>query len=228
MENSLRYSLARTKEEIKKATDLVYQEYLRSGYVSQDDSQGVVKMGEYLGLPGAATFVLWYKDEVIGTVSIIEDSKKGIPMDDLYKEELRPFRDRSMRVAEVSQFAVKHNVSIEYSSPEKKRSTAFLSIPLLKLVIHYALSRHLDALCIAVNPKHAALYRSLGFEQFGEEKNYPSVNGAPAVAKILDLKKIIENQDQLKEHLIWNEILSNPPSPDVFDREGNACLIQEP
>ncbi len=224
MKNTLRYSIVRSKEELEGSRRLVLEEYIRSGYVSGQDIASGLKMGDYLGLPDTTTFILQYQDCVIGTVSLVEDGEKGVPMDDLYTKEINILRHRGSKIAEVSQFAIRKDAHIEYSSPDKKRPASYLSVPLLKLTVHYALRQGVDTFCIAVNPKHVMFYKFLGFEQFGEEKSYVSVNGAPAVALVLDLEKITCRDSKLREHLVWSEIFSDNPESGVFDKGGTACL----
>ena len=47
---------------------------------------------------------------------------------------------------------------------------------------------NLDNICIAINPKHETVYDFLLFKNLGELKTYNHANGAPAIAKYLDLK----------------------------------------
>lgn len=224
MKNLLRYSIVRTKEELEGSRRLVLEEYIRSGYVSVQDIVSGLKMGEYLGLPNTTTFILRYQNGIIGTVSLVEDSEKGVPMDDLYTKEIDILRNRGLKIAEVSQFAMRKDTHVEYLSLDKKRPASYLSVPLLKLMVHYALRQGVDAFCIAVNPKHVMFYKFLGFEQFGEEKSYVSVNEAPAVALVLDLERVTCRDSKLREHLVWSEIFSDNLEPGVFDKGGTACL----
>jgi hypothetical protein len=216
--------MARTKEELEGSRQLIFEEYTRSGYISDQGAAIALKTGKYLGLPGTATFILRYRDDIIGTMTIVRDGKNGVPMDDLYAEEINVIRKSGLKIAEVTQFAMRKGVQVGYLSQNKRLSAPYLSIPLLKLAFHYALLKEVDTFCIAVNPKHAMFYKSLYFEQFGEEKVYMSVNGAPAVALTLDIKRVTCCDSKLKDHFVWGEIFSSNLDNDIFDEGGNSCL----
>ena len=60
-------------------------------------------------------------------------------------------------------------------------------MPLFRVVFWHALKNGINDICIMVNPKHAAFYKSIMiFEEIGEEKFYPGVN-APAIALRMNL-----------------------------------------
>src|SRR5262249_14244838 len=119
---------------------------------------------------------------VVGTMTLIEDSPLGLPMDELYRDDLARFRDQGRRLTEVSALAIDG----EYSD-----SGVAILARLIRLMILYAveIGGH-DDLCIAVNPRHVRFYRRLypHFQQLGDIKAYRKVNGAPAVALRIDLR----------------------------------------
>ena len=54
-----------------------------------------------------------------------------------------------------------------------------------------------DYMCIAINPKHNLTYEFLLFKNFGGLKNYDGVEGAPAIAKYLDVNSAEEECKEL-------------------------------
>jgi hypothetical protein len=127
-------------------------------------------------------FVARAASGVVGTLSLLGDSARGLPADALYGSELAALRGGGRRLAEVSALAV---------APGWRGTPLPLMRPLVQLVGIYARDvGHVDELCIAVHPRHAAFYeRRLGFVRFGAEKPYGAVNGAPAVGLRLDLRR---------------------------------------
>src|SRR6476620_9563536 len=104
-------------------------------------------------------------------MTLIADSPLGLPMDEIYTDELRRLRDRRGYLAEVSALAM---------DPEYQSSGVPLLLRLIRMLV--------SDLCITVNPHHAAFYRkAFHFQDIGGLKQYGKVNGAPAVALRLDL-----------------------------------------
>jgi GNAT superfamily N-acetyltransferase len=111
-------------------------------------------------------------------MTLITDSPLGLPMDEIYRDELRRFRDGRGHVAEVSALAM---------DPEYQSSGVPILLRLIRMLVIYA-AQTVSDLCIAVNPHHAAFYRkAFHFQDIGGLKQYGKVNGAPAIALRLDL-----------------------------------------
>jgi hypothetical protein len=120
---------------------------------------------------------------VVGTVTLIEDSGIGLPLDEVYREEADRFRADGLRLGEASALA---------SDPTSQGAGLVLVLRLMQALVIYAADvAGLDVLCVAVNPRHVEFYRRvLTFEVFGELRSYARVNGAPAVALSLDLDRV--------------------------------------
>ncbi|RIK74245.1 MAG: hypothetical protein DCC67_16880, partial [Planctomycetota bacterium] len=72
----------------------------------------------------------------------------------------------------------------------------------------------IDQVLIAVHPRHARLYCStMGFAQFGADRDYPAVNGRPAVALCLDLPGTKRSQ-----RAAWEKFLGAPLGEEVVKR----------
>lgn len=161
----------------------------------------------------AKTFTALINNTLFATISVVPDSPSGLPMDDLYKEDLQFLRDNNKKIAEVTQFAVDHELlaqaDVEYTPNKRFTST----LPLLSLVFHYALHFELDYLCIAISPKHDPFYKSLGFQDVGVPKYYPVVNTL-SVARVLDLKALSSAGDEMPT--ILNKIMNEPVDYSIF------------
>lgn len=181
------YNVAETDDDIETILRLIKRVYTKSGYVSDDSKES--KFRPYILSSGTGIFKGSYNETTFATISIIKDSSIGLPMDDLYQEELSIFRKEGKKIAEVSQFAVDTDLLKMLDTGFSLTKQLSVSHNLFSLVLNHATENDLDYLCIAINPKHDFFYKTLGFEEIGGLKYYASVNNAPALARALNLKK---------------------------------------
>jgi hypothetical protein len=141
-----------------------------------------LRLSLHHALPSTKVFVATVRGRVAGTVSVIEDSRIGLPIDELYRHELSVLRRQGRRISEVSALAI--------DEQHKTAGVPILTRLILLLVVHAKEIRKQDDICIAVNPRHVRFYRRLfpGAAEFGQLKSYGKVNGAPAVLLRLDLR----------------------------------------
>jgi len=193
-------------EELRKAYRLVYETYLRSGYVRSNPM--CVRFSYFNALPDAVTFVGLLRGEVVSTVSVIPDSPLMLPMDDIYHDELQGLRDRGRVVAEVTMLA-------DRRAAFKRTLSAVLR--LMKLVFDYAQSAlKANDLCITINPHHLVFYeRHLLFRQIGSLRSYPSVEDNPAVAERLNLDSVREDVEGREDLL--SQFFADATPDSVFE-----------
>jgi hypothetical protein len=172
------FRAARSASELVTCYRLVHQQYLEQGYAT--DSDVPLRATIFNVLPRTTTFVGATENELICTATVVPDTHLGLPMDDLYHDEIQGLRSRGRRLCEVTMLASKAGSGTMTGRPAIQS--------LFKVIFDYA-SRVLcsDFLCITINPRHAAMYDALYFKDLGGLRTYRSVNGAPAVAKCLDL-----------------------------------------
>lgn len=213
------FYLANSNDKLQEAFDLVSVEYKKDGYINADAKP---EMPGYNFLPTSATFIAKLGNEIIGTVTIVGDGEKGLPMEEIYKAEIEKLRLSGKKIAEISQLALKREAFESLKINPRKFQIAIL-IPLFRLVYSFAKARGIDKLCISINPKHDIFYKSLGFEEIGELKYYPSVNNAPALARMLDISQAAEAL--AKKSFIFDEILKNPLLKEDFQRAKSGEII---
>jgi len=174
-------ALALTREDLDAASRLVHGCYLRRGYVKPSaDGRHV---NAYLAMPSTAVFVARAGGAVVATVSLITDSALRLPCDALWGADLAAFRATGRRLAEVSALAV----SEEWRGP----GLAMMRSLVRAIGVYGRDIARLDALCIAVHPRHAPFYEGLlRFRRFGALTACDAVNGAPAVGLRLDLRAL--------------------------------------
>lgn len=194
------YRVARTRDELEKSYALVYNAYLQKGYVNENLAR--LRMSIFNVLPETTTFVAMVGDEVIGTATVVPDSPLGLPMDDLYSEELNVFRAQGSRLCEISMLAIGSGFFKEDVSVMLNAKKMFIVFFLFKHLYDYIKScLELDRICIAINPKHSLTYEYLNFESIGQVKQYDKVNGAPAMAKFADLHTVEDKAQAQKSNM---------------------------
>ena len=184
----LRCREALTDREKAAAEEIVCREYVRSGYlVPGGNGDTRLPSSAYLDTPQARTCILEWNTRIIGTVSVVVDSSRGVPMDALYKQELDLWRAREKLLAEVVQLAIDESIFDQFGVLQRSFQRLRFLAPLFQTALDYAESAHIALLCITVNPKHDGLYARIGFQTVGEPKPYGALNEAPTVGKVLEL-----------------------------------------
>ncbi|MFC2176272.1 long-chain N-acyl amino acid synthase [Bacteroidota bacterium] len=194
----IEYRIATCREEREAAFRLVYRSYLEAGLGQPNRYQ--MRVTPYHLLQSTEVFVAVLRGETIFTVSLISDGQLGLPMENVYDQEVRQRREQGLRVGEVSCLA-------DRRSKYRKCFPVFLR--LCRLTAQYAWHQGLDQLLVAVHPRHARFYqRFMDFQRIGPERSYPSVQNRPAIALSLDLVRL--RQEAGKGY----ETLFNPAIPD--------------
>ncbi len=200
--------IAETKNELEAAYKLLHDVYVEKGYMKPHPSE--MRISIYNALPHAITFLARdsevpfpdgkkaipskrIKHKTIGTITLVIDSALGLPMEDIYYEEIQSLRRKYLKLAEVSSLAI---------SPEYRYEKMFMYLN--QFLVGFALFAGVTNLVIAVNPKHADFYKKvLFFEVIGPERSYSKVQGAPAVAMHLNLKTA---ENQIKNGYKFDEL----------------------
>lgn len=175
--------IAQCDREVIQALELVYRAYLRSGFIGPNPFR--LRVTPYHLLATSQVLVSFLDGQAITTTTLIGDGELGLPMEDLYGDEVGAKRQAGLRLAEVSCLADRRR--------DFERSFATL-VQLMSLTAQAAAHQGIDQLLIAVHPRHGAFYqRFFGFELIGGLKSYEAVNNKPAVALALDLNHIAEH-----------------------------------
>jgi hypothetical protein len=178
---ALEYSLACDTASLDAAFRLTHDQYVGRGYMAPHASGR--RLSLYHALPTTKVFVARVAGHVVGTISLVEDSPLGLPMEELYADEVNRLREQRRRVSEVSALAM---------DPGSITHGTIAVLGLIRMAELYAAEvARLDDVCISVNPRHVGFYRKfLGFELIGPRRSYHRVNGAPAEALRLDLGEV--------------------------------------
>ncbi len=174
--------LAGSKEELVAALGLLHDVYVSESYM--EPTQSRLRISAYNALPSTSTAIALHEGKVIGTVSIIQDSPLGLPIDKVIP--VNHLRASGHRLAEISGLAV---------HPDFRGFHGEVLYRLVKFIITYCQRFHGDdILVISVNPKHGSLYRDiLLFDPINDVPvEYEFVKGAPALGKYLRLERFDE------------------------------------
>jgi len=161
-----------------------------------------VRFSIYNALPQTTTFVAVSDKTVVATATLVPDSSLGLPMDEIYHPELEAFRMNNKKLCEISMLASDTDLFRGGVSMMLNAKKLFFVFYLFKIILDYARDYlKLDYICITINPKHKLTYDFLLFKDMGILKSYDHANGAPAIAKYLDLVSAEEKCKKINEGL---------------------------
>jgi hypothetical protein len=176
----LEISLAKTLPELLGSFKILYQAYARAGLVNENPHE--VRLTPFHLLPSTEVIIAKLAETVTSTLTLVADSDDGLPMEDMYGDELDRIRQSGLRVAEIGCLA-----------DRRQSPVRFIKVfgELARLAVQVAAHRSIGGLVVATHPRHAGFYsRSFGFQQFGDIRGCPYVKGNPAVGMLLDFGRI--------------------------------------
>lgn len=163
---NIEYKIAISTEELEQAFELVTQQYISAGLHSDNDG---LRLTKFHLLPNSKVFIAIQKQadssqKVVGTITMIEDSSMGLPMDEIYPDRLQRLRMSNLKLAEVIGLAV---------SPEQSAIYNNIVMYLYKICLQFSRFVQVTDLLCTVKTKHAAFYESLLlFKRIGELVRY--------------------------------------------------------
>lgn len=188
------YTMASSREDVERAAALVYQEYLRHGYILPQYYRSGLRLTLHNALPGTTTFVARHQHAIVASVTLIPDSPLGLPMDTAYQADVDRLRQAGRRICEIGQLAVNAELfGSKLFSLYNFRKLDFL-FTLFKFAFQYALFiGRFDDMCIVTDPR-AIVFKFLPFEPIGEVKYYGfdrvAIKRKAAIPKRIDLTTI--------------------------------------
>lgn len=199
--------------ELQTAGQLTYREYLKRGYITPMPSQ--CTLSPYHALPTTATFIAVYHGTfLIGTITLVQDSPLGLPMDEVYKPELDALRAQGHRLAEASLLALNTDIFGHGVFTMFNAKKLLLTLRLFKIMFDYLRSStDVDELVACFNPKHEILYDFLQLKPLGGLRSYAGANGNPAIARHLNVP---ETEQRAKAHVAYRLFFGATPSPEPF------------
>ena len=164
--------LARNNGEVAEANQLVCNNYIQEGYWDSDEP---FYKNHHMHSELRIVFVAEANGRIVGTGSLVKDSRDGLPVDKSYGDVIRKFRQQGERIAEVSALAIDKNYG------EQRNLIIFLFKYIYQYAFYYA---HIDRFLIAIIARHAPFYRSVyRFEEIPNKAKYEYVK--PEFAPVL-------------------------------------------
>lgn len=140
---------AETQDEIEEALKIIHESYSHLGYIDPRPEQ--VHFNSFLCLPTTTILILKYKEEVIGTMSIVQDSPFGLPSEATWN--LDHLKASKKRIAEVSALTIKKG---------HKNSKGHLLLTLCKLMYEFNLKTlKLDGVVMAATLEVEPFYSDI-------------------------------------------------------------------
>jgi hypothetical protein len=179
IERSLEYRVASTLGERAGAFQLVYQSYLRTGLGTPNLYR--MRVTPHQLCDSSQIFVGLHDGQVVSTVTLVADGPMGLPMEDMFSQEVEDFRAEGRRVAEVSCLADRRQDSRRFLESFSQ---------LTRLMAQFARYQGIHNLLISVHPRHARFYsRYFGFRPISDRvANCPHVQDHPAIGLNLDFE----------------------------------------
>lgn len=200
LDSEITFKIADCEAELEASFALVYQEYLKLGYVSANTLK--LRATVHHALSTTSTLVAIYQGSVVGTLTLVRDNKLGLPLENNFS--LAAIRTASKRMAEITSMVIHTDF--------RRKKGGIVLFGLLKLMYLYATKCFgTSDLVIAIHPKDIDFYSALMFFNQIPSTEVKDYYGAPAVAMSLDLKqatkKFLIYADKKKEKNLHNFFL---------------------
>ncbi len=158
--------LAGTLADFDAAFTLLHDQYVGRGYMPRGPSGRRLSLHNIL--PSTKVIVAKAAARVVGTLTVVEDSRLGLPMDEAFGMEIGRLRQRRRRVVEAGSLAL---------DPSSRAESPTVLIRLFRMATLYAaMIVRADDLCFVVHPRHRAFYQTLfPFQQFPKNRVYQRI-----------------------------------------------------
>tara|TARA_R110002049_G_scaffold285698_3_gene466865 strand:+ start:8580 stop:9395 length:816 start_codon:yes stop_codon:yes gene_type:complete len=171
--DSLTYKVAETRSERQKAFHLVYDVYRQAGLMSENASK--MRVTKHHLLETTDVLIARKESDVLFTISSIRDGAYGLPLEQIFPDEVDAMRGEGLNLAEVSCVASKVPTS-------SKKLRFEILVKMMSIMAQQAQRNRVDRLLLAVHPRHAKVYQRLfGCKILSGEKSYAAVEDNPAV-----------------------------------------------
>ena len=205
--NQIQFRIAQTKAELLTATNLVFHQYLESGYVFRQTSS--LHFGLQDIYRDKKTIIASFDNTIFATATIIPDSFVGLPIDSLYESKLNKLRTKNYKLCEISMLACNNSLLKHKKTQLSNFKHKFLIYYLFKYIFEYTkFELDMDYICITINPSQNNTYENLFFRDIGKVKSYYLLEGALAMGKILNLRTINAKLNKTKKNTIHKIVFS--------------------
>lgn len=172
---SLNVYIAGHPNDIAETYHLVSSRYQDAGYGSPSEPpRGKTLFAKHPHVAIAAR----QDGKLVATLSVFPDTPNGLPLETAFPLEVTGLRSHGMTLAEMGSLASVPGTGLLGGSPVLEQ--------MVSLAVRYHFGRGGNTIVVAVHPKHQEFYVSkFGFQMFGAERPYASVQNHPAVALVV-------------------------------------------
>lgn len=225
-----RFHVARNLPEVMDAWRLVYNVYVRNGYIPPNPFR--VHTSPHAINRRTAVFYSLRGPFVESTITAMLDGRGGLPLDVVYKPELDALRRKNRQLSEHGLLAHDQQIAGSQaadvidgqrtlSAREQTDRVRTCLIHLMCRTVFYSLAMNSTDIVIGVHPKHARFYiRAWGFRQAGPVRRYSTVNDRPVILLRMDLSEVLRRPEQ---PYVLEFLLNNPIPLDTF---GQRCTFE--
>jgi hypothetical protein len=161
--------VASSFREILDGWRLVYQQYLKSALIEVNPF-AVFTYPQYISR-NSAVILGKVGNTNVCSISAVLDSKKGLPLDVYFNDELDVLRKENKKLIEIGLLANK-----------SEKASPFYMIELLSSIARFGVYSNFHSYVIGVHPRRAEFFKRLfGFNQVGEAKTYQKLQGADVI-----------------------------------------------
>jgi tetratricopeptide (TPR) repeat protein len=170
--DSIEYKIASNTEEIKKAYELVYENYIEKKFCNLNYHK--MRIFLFDSLTTTRTFIAKDGENVLATTTLVFDSPIGLPSEEIYKDRLETLRNQGKKICEISKLSTQRVLGAK----------ALAILPLLfRSCWLYAkeINPH-NHFCIMVEPQNEGFYKKYYyFENHSEIRLDHKANEASSI-----------------------------------------------
>lgn len=214
--------------EIQQAGRLVYKQYLKKGYVDSAKEREIKLIFQQATML-STSFIAILNNRVLATVTLVQDSKMGLPMEDQCKKELNRLRHQRRKIAEVTLFAVDDALLKTAPVPVTESDRLYIVMHLFKTMMDFNRAEGIaDVWVASFLSKHDTFYDALTFKTLVPARHYTvGPTTLTACTRYLDINVSFQNAPLLARRFFD---LDNPPpkGPDQkkFSPEEYLILLE--
>ena len=172
---------ASTLSDLCEAYRLVYDNFLKLGYILPNSSSMRIRLFE--AMPETATFVAKANGKIVGVTSVVIDTPElGLPADKAFKPEIDNLRRKGRIICEGTNWII---------TPEYRRTPVMTE--LMRCCFAHAVANHCTDLLADITPTHKSFYELMDFKTIGSERSSSPDLDDPVVLVDLPIAETLEN-----------------------------------
>jgi len=216
---NVRISRAITLEDICGAYQMVYDNFLKMGYILKNESGMRVRLFE--AVPETATFIAKVNGKIIGVTSAIIDSPDlGVPADKTFRQEIDELRRNGGKICEGTNWVI---------DPEYRRTNVMPE--LMRTCFAHSLMAGCNAMLATISPGHQSYYKIICFDTVGSERSSSPEIDDPVILQLNSYDKFfarweaVQPDEQSDDAVVTNFFIGDNP---YYEKVKQWASVAEP